>query len=411
MYRYLFSIFTRGFLALTGILIFIVSARLFGAEGRGIISYGISIFAALGLFMSFNLGRTFLSITQKQDAVKENLLSTYLHLNLVLIFVTGVLGVIFWFFSDAAQNILLFHQVVIFSLSSAYYVWLPNGNPFFSSVSRIQVQDKIIFYIRLVMFLFLAIFAFSKINNFDSFILIYSLILSAGALIEISYLFWFYKKTHFIRSEVRSIFKNSIVPHFDYLAFNSFPLVLVVVSGIFLEKSPIGRANFVIQMINLVFMFGLVANNKLNSYVSEINLRERKKEIFRLLLFTLVVSAFVMLGIYLTITSSFFLSYFPDFEGIGMLFLLSVLAVPGYISYQFCNPLWIENHFLNKSAKYTFVVYILCLMFCPYLLSHYGETGMVGVFALFHILLMPVQFFVYRAYKKHLAARRTDSVS
>ncbi|MBC7458745.1 MAG: hypothetical protein H7235_10725 [Bdellovibrionaceae bacterium] len=285
-------------------------------------------------------------------------------------------------------------------MSSAYYVWTSNGNPFFSSVSRIYVQDKIIFSIRLVMLIFLFTFSFYKVESFDIFIMMYGFILSTGSIIEISYLYSIHKKFNFDRSKVKEIFKKSITPHFDYLAFNSFPLVLIVISGVFLEKALIGRASFVIQMINLVFMFGLVANNKLNSYVSEIGLRERKKEIFKLLYFTLALTILASGFLYLVITSDWFRQYFTDFDGLGGMFLLSALAVPGYVSYQFCNPFWIEKNLLDKSAKYTFVAYIFCLALSPYLLSRYGEFGMTAVFALFHMFLLLAQWVVYRRYLK-----------
>lgn len=400
MYSYLFSIFSRGFLALTGILVFVVSARLFGAEGRGTISYGISVFAALGLFMSFNLGRAFLSSTQKQEDSKRDMLSTYLFLNLALMFITALLGSIFWFFSSSSRSILTFKQICIFSLSSAYYVWNINGNPFFSSVSKIQIQDRIILAIRILIFLFLALFSLYQIKSFDTFIFFYSILLSLGSLIEIAYLFFLYEKIHFIRDQIKGIFRKSITPHFDYLAFNSFPLVLIVLSGIFLQKASIGRANFVIQMISLIFMFGLVANNKLNSYVSKFKLQQKRREILKLLYFTSGISFVMVIAIYSVITSTFFLNYFSDFVGVGNMFLLATLAIPGYLGYQFCNPFWIENHLLSQSANYTFLTYLLSLLLCPYVLGKYGEIGLVGIFTLFHLLLLPVQGLVYRIYLK-----------
>ena len=60
MKLFLFTLFVRFFVAFSGLVVFVISSKLYGAEGRGLIGFGTSIVSLFGLLLSFNLGRSFL---------------------------------------------------------------------------------------------------------------------------------------------------------------------------------------------------------------------------------------------------------------------------------------------------------------------------------------------------------------
>ncbi len=85
MNRYFFTLFVRFFVAFSGFVVFVVSSKLFGAEGRGIIGFGTSLDSIVGLLLSFNLGRSFLFETKKKGALKQKLLPNFLAINYLFI--------------------------------------------------------------------------------------------------------------------------------------------------------------------------------------------------------------------------------------------------------------------------------------------------------------------------------------
>lgn len=402
MKKYFFSILVRGLLAFSGLMVFLVSAKLFGSEGRGIISYGGSIFAILGLFFSFNFGRTFLVETYKSEELKRNYLLSYLVLNFYAFILTCIIGLIFWVSSDSAQKIL--DLKILFSLAvlSIYYVWNVNGNSLFAAFLKTPLQEIVILVTRFVMLLFLIVFLFFDIEDLGRFTLYYSLILSGGVLFEIGFLLYVVKPSFelFSRRELTKTFFKSLLPHLDFLAFNSYPLMLVVISGWYLEKAGIGRVNFALQVINLIFLLSTTANIRVSAYMSDVGIAQRQSQFNKLFRATLLLSLFAVIAVYFLLRFLTKTTYFGSFEGASQLFLIISLSVPGYMMYQFFNPIWLERKVVKQSAFLNTFFLLLTLLISPYFLNHWGEIGMACLFSIFHIFLLISQLILYKWYFK-----------
>lgn len=400
MKSYLFSIFVRMFLAGSGFLVFLVSAKLFGAEGRGVISYGTSIFSVLGLIFSFNLGKAFLAATNQNHDLKRKLLPHFIVINLGLTALTLVSGFVFWFVSDAARNILSFPEVIAISVASFFYVWSINGSSFFASFVRTFQQDMIIFATRLALVVFLVLFLIFDSHSINRFLMVYSLILSGGVIIEILTLKRMYK-WHFEPiniNEVKMILSKSFWPHIDFLSFNVFPLLLIVISGWYIGKSEIGRASFAFQVINLVFLLSTTANIRLTSYVSDVGFRARMPQFKKLFLYTIVASVFLSTFIYLALNLLVKVKYFSSFDGVSELFLYSVLSVPGYCLYQFLNPIWLEINYIKSSTLLNLLNLGLMIVLSVYALQKFGVDSIPILFSLFHFGILLAQVYLLRKY-------------
>lgn len=94
MKLFLFTLFVRFFVAFSGLVVFVISSKLYGAEGRGLIGFGTSIVSLFGLLLSFNLGRSFLFETKSNENLKQKLLPNYLAIHYLLIiagiFISGM---------------------------------------------------------------------------------------------------------------------------------------------------------------------------------------------------------------------------------------------------------------------------------------------------------------------------------
>lgn len=402
MKKYFFSILVRGLLAFSGLMVFLVSAKLFGSEGRGIISYGGSIFATLGLFFSFNFGRTFLVETYKREDLKEKYLLSYLVLNMYAFILTCIIGLLFWAGSQSAQKILDLKILISLSITSIYYVWNINGNSIFAAFLKTPLQETVILVTRFVMLAFLVMFLFLDIADLGRFVFFYAAILSLGVLFEIGFLIYVVRPRFelFSRSDLLSTLYKSLLPHLDFLAFNSYPLMLVVISGWYLEKAEIGRVNFALQVINLIFLLSTTANIRVSAYMSDVGIAERQSQFNKLFKGTLFLSLLAVGAVYYLLKILTKTSYFGSFDGANNLFLIVSLSVPGYMMYQFFNPIWLEKKVVKQSAWLNTFFLFLTLCISPYFLKNFGENGMACLFSIFHVFLLISQLILYKWYFK-----------
>lgn len=402
MKKYFFSIVVRGLLAFSGLMVFLVSAKLFGSEGRGIISYGGSIFATLGLFFSFNFGRTFLVETYKKEQLKQNYLLSYLVLNLYAFILTCIIGLLFGVMSASAQKILDWKVLLSISITSIYYVWNINGNSIFAAFLKTPLQETVILVTRFLMLAFLIVFLFLEIKDLDLFILCYSLILSGGVLCEIGFLIYVVRPRFelFSRKELTGTFFKSFTPHLDFLAFNSYPLMLVVISGWYLEKTEIGRVNFALQVINLIFLLSTTANIRVSAYMSDVGIAQRQSQFDKLLRGTLLLSLAAVFVVYFLLKFMTRTSYFGSFDGAAELFLIVSVSVPGYMMYQFFNPIWLEKKVVKQSGYLNLFFLLVTLLISPFFLTKWREIGMACLFSIFHVFLLISQVILYKWYFK-----------
>lgn len=394
MKTYLFSIFVRFFLAFSGVLVFVLTAYLYGAEGRGIIGYATSLFSIAGLLLSFNLGRGFLAETMNEIPKRKEIIGSFLLLNFILGILASLGGLAYWYFSGEGKVMLTFQQALFFSATSLFYIWTSNGNFFFSSFFKTSLQELVILSVRVCLIIFLVLLAYLKIKDINVFIRWYSMILVAGVLAE-NILLIFISKGHFragLSLEiVRKIVVTSFFHHVDYLAFNLFPLVITVVCAGYLSKSDVGRINFAIQIINIVFLLAVTANIRLMAYIGHGGHRVQMGKFKKLFVYTLGLSIFASIGIYYFLRVA--LSYFHlgQFEGVSSLFLVSVLAIPGYILYQFLTPIWIEMKVEKRMAVLHSANFVVCIALSPFLLKEYGSMGAMAAFAVFHLGVLLIQ--------------------
>lgn len=357
----------------------------------------MAVFAAIGIFLSFNLGRTYLSLTNKKEQLKKDLLATFLAMNLFAIVLTAFLAIVFWYFSDAARNILDFRTLMALIASSSFYVWSINGNAVFASLQKTHKQELIILLTRLTLILFIVIFYFVSAHNLALFLLCYSLILCGGVLVELFILFReiesIFVKLNF--KDIKLVLFESIWPHLDFLGFNLFPLFLILIAGHFLEKAQIGRINFTIQMVNFIFLLSITANIRVSSYVSLVGFASRIPQLKKLFWVTIAVSAVLSLSVFISLVFLTKTSYFNSFDGSASFFALTCLAIPGYLAYQILNPLWLELKMIRQSAIFSLFNALVFVGLAFVVLPIYQEWGAISLFALFYVNLFIIQGFMF----------------
>jgi O-antigen/teichoic acid export membrane protein len=399
---YFFSIFVRGAIALSGFLVFLVSSKLFGADGRGVMSYGVSVFTSLGLLLSFNLGRGFIAKTERDEERKKRYLFSFWVLNLASTIMTVLLGWAFWLASGSAQRILESRVVMALMAISLFSVWNINGNSLFAAFQKTKQQEFVILATRLVLTVFLGVFLILGSTNFILFLSGYTAILALGVLSEWLLLGKILHGPQQILAwmDIRSALSQSFWPHVDFLAFNLFPLLLILIAGQYIERSSLGRISFAIQIINLVFLLSTTANIRISAYVSVHGFGNKLQQIKKLFWGTFVLSSLGALAIIPILNFLTSQNTFNSFAGVGILFKIAVLSLPGFLTYQFLYPLWLENGMMRISAIFNLVSLAFACAITPFLVSHFEEKGALWSFTIFHFGCLLSQLLVYRKFKQ-----------
>jgi len=272
--------------------------------------------------------------------------------------------------------------------------------------ARVSRQSLIILSIRFFLILFLFFFWFFQLTSLKNFIVIYSLILFLGVVFELNY----FRRHYGLRF---ALFSPRLIPeilktfgwhHVDFLAFNLFPLILIIVSGWFLDKSQIGRVNFSIQLINLIFLFAIVGNIRISSYVSSIGFRGKILRIKKLFLATLAISFASSFFIWGSLHFASNLGVLKSFTGVSSLFFITIFSIPGYLLYQFLNPIIIEMGKIREAALLNVLNFSLFFILSFFVLPVWKELGAALLFLFFHLGLFIIQVrFAFKFFPRVLA--------
>jgi O-antigen/teichoic acid export membrane protein len=395
MKLYFFSLFVRFFIGFSGFVVFLITSKLFGSEGRGIIGFGTSLVSIFGFVLSINLGRSFLFETRGNETLKYKILPDFMIINYLLIIIATLFSFMYWAVNKTAQSFLDIESIFAFLMLIPYYLWIVNGSTIYSVLSKTSKQDVIILSVRVILIIALIFIYLFHTKNIKVFLFIYAMILGSGALFEMAFL----GKPNFNLLDTKNFTRyilNSKFVHVDYLAFNLFPLILMLMAGGVFDLKQLGKLNFVIQLISFVFILAVVASIRIKTYVSSKGTVKYLEAIKKLFLFTLTLSIIFLTLIYTLLKTDFFIMHFSSFGDVSIYFLMVSFAVPGYIAYQFIYPILIEYDQIHLSMKINLLILIILVSITYPVLKLYGLIGGVSLFSLFYLLVLLAQFYLYR---------------
>jgi len=236
-----------------------------------------------------------------------------------------------------------------------------------------------------------------KLNTQDIrvFLFIYALVLGFGTITELGLLGSRLKGISQIHN-IRQYISDSKYFHIDYLAFNIYPLILMIFAGLYLKLTELGKLNFLIQLVNFIFILSIVASIKMKTYEGAKGIIHYREAIKKLFLGTFLASVISIIVIFTFLNTRFFNEHFSSFGDVLIYFLIISLAVPGYIAYQFIYPILIEYDQIHLSMKINLLILIILVSLTHPILKLYGLIGSVSLFALFYLLVLSAQFYLFR---------------
>jgi O-antigen/teichoic acid export membrane protein len=320
-------------------------------------------------------------------------------MHFVLILVALAFTLIFWITSSSVHLKIGAETLLLLMIAAPYYLWSVNSNAIFSSFDLTFKQEWVILATRASLLIALSTMIIFKLNELNSFLLIYGLILTSGALVEMLLIGkpWRVLKKLDISSNLLRYANLSFWTHVDYLSFNIFPLILMLIASIYLSTVELGKINFVIQLINFIFLFSVVASIRIKTYIAFDGSVIHAERIFKILIGTIAISLLSFTVMYLFVESGFFHKHFPSFGSPAALFLITLAAVPGYMAYQFIYPILIERNRLKSSAIFNGINFMVFSVLAMWVIPIYGMVAVCVLFSLFHIGVLIIQLYLYHS--------------
>jgi len=134
---------------------------------------------------------------------------------------------------------------------------------------------------------------------------------------------------------------------------------------------------------------------RVSAYVSSEGFRAKIAQLKKLFYWTLALSCIGSSVIYLGLHFLVRTPHLMSFEGVADLFAIAALSIPGYLIYQFFNPIWLELKKIRESAILNVINFALALSISPYILQRYQENGGLYLFSFFHLGLFTAQMILY----------------
>ncbi|MDA9221640.1 hypothetical protein N9O82_01830 [Methylophilaceae bacterium] len=283
-----------------------------------------------------------------------------------------------------------------FLLLLPYYLWTVNGSTIYATMNKTSIQDLIILFYRTSLIIFALLIYYLIIpHDFTTFIYIYSFIILTGTVVEIFFLDNPFKQKLRFNNIVQYINLSKSL-HVDYIAFNVYQLVLMIFSASMIELKELGKLNFLIQIMNFLFILSIVGSIRVKKYVAHEGFVSNFRKIKLLYFFSIFTSTILAALIFFILKSSFFIDYFSNFGNLSNFFLITCFSIPGYFTYQFIYPFLIEYNFINLSMKINLLIFMIMALITFPVIKVYGFYGSAMLFSTFYLLILIGQIYIWK---------------
>lgn len=256
-------------------IIFLLSAKMFGPEGRGVVSSLVASVTLIGSFFGFSIGRIVMNEVLKHGVPPEvylqNNYANYFAI-LILSTIASILCTIslLVFFPGFFGEISFVYIAIIF-LGLPYYVWSSYSIYFYSIIGKTLIQNKITIIVKFIFLALLGGLFFLNMLTLKAFIWLFSFI---NLLQFFTDQFYLRKRIKYNlkvnRREIVLLFKKSTMIHIDTVGYILYSSLVVVILNIYLPVKDVGYFNFAAQLISIILVVPTIVSQFLNAEIAKL---------------------------------------------------------------------------------------------------------------------------------------------
>jgi len=360
--------------------IILLTARYYGADGRGYIAAGVSIASIIGGAGGLSLGKVAIRILTKRDldiaTFFREKFATLMLLALVLAIVSVCVATALYvltpsFFGGLPRNITLIFIVLI-----PYYVWITYSTYLFSIGNKILIHNKIIIYFRTFYIsgaLLLVVILGSPIKYF---IVLMAVVFYAQMATEITLLIRIFKpKLSWDGKAAIDLLADGGLLHVDTVGGYLLGAANIVVLNYYLQPQSVGIYQFALQMIALLGVIGMVGQLFAFADIAKYGVDDcwpRYKRIIAVSMAFLIAGAAVAYFVFPLVLEPLGLE---EFEPSVPIFRLLLIAAFGQSLALLMGPQWVGRGLLKTMAGLTSITGLGAIILSLYLVPRMGIFG------------------------------------
>lgn len=371
------------YLQAVSFLIFLLTAKYFGAHGRGlyasVTSMGTFTATLVGLSIGSVIPYFVVEFKQSRDVFfRERFYSILALISLLTLLAFLALALTYLIRPVLFGNISL-QYLLAAAISLPYFMWIGSNDFLFSSAGKIRNQNIIGFFVKggflIVCFM---LFYFFKINLIN-FLVLYGCFNLLQLAAEVS---WFVKTVHakFLINMVfiKSLVKKGLHIHAVSIAglLNTSFSILVLNYYAKNDLRAVGNLNFATQLSSLLMVVPLVVNRYMYSEITAYGIKEGWKKQKKIIKYCLFFMAVVSIAAYFLIVPfcSFWGKEFTDAIPVFRIILLILLPS------SFCTLMqsqWYSRGYFKLMSVINISVGIVGALITLYTIPRYGMYGAV----------------------------------
>ncbi len=396
------TIFFYGYAQFIAFLIFVLTAKFYGVEGRGIyasvISFGTFTCTLLSLSIANVIPYFVIHSKEGRDVFFKRLLFTITGLVFLFSILSVAVLTIAYFVKPSLFGNVPQKYLLAGILSIPYFTWMGTNDAIFSSGGEIITQNKIAFINRTLLvittFLLLWIFALPLAD--------YLIIYGIFNLLQMTHELFFLNKKYkadltFKFSFAVAIIKKGLQAHlFTIAGLLNTTFGLIVLNYYSKDIREVGDFNFAVQISSLLMVVPIVINRYFISNMTAMGINatswQKQKQVMK---YCLLIMLVVSVAAYFLITPFCYLVKKEFYSAIPLFRLLLLTVIPSSFCFLMQSQ-WYGRGYFKKMSLINIVAgacsAVISLCFVPYYKS-YGAAAAI-IFTYTVLFIVNILFFM-----------------
>ncbi|WP_350546446.1 hypothetical protein [Pseudoalteromonas sp. 5-MNA-CIBAN-0065] len=363
----IYSIFSKYATLLTQFFVIYSTFQLYDVEGRGVVAGLMSVFTLVGIGLSLTIGRGFLYMLSREESSEFDLIKSVLLLGVIFSLITVLIHSFFIGFYPGFYGIIEEKYVLLFLLSSFYYLWVQVSQHVYSGIGKLGKYNTQTLVLALSQVL-LCICAYFFAWGLESFITFLSITMFFFTAINWIYLHLHSGNKAALGNYKAKIVKSGLTLHIDTIGGYLMGAVSIFVVNLYLTLEDVAVYDLYIKVFSLFAAFPQVVQLFFNRFVfrKDINgnVLTRQLRIFK------VVTVLYSVMIIFIVLSAFFVPQVDPYVA-GTILI-------AFVPYYWCSiiaPLWIR---FGDSLRLSFVTVSIGIVGVIIMVLGVKEHGIYG---------------------------------
>jgi O-antigen/teichoic acid export membrane protein len=381
--------------------VFMLTAKYYGADGRGVFASVTSIGTFAASLMGFSIGSVIpyfiVQFADGRDLFFRDRLFSILSIIFFLTFVAFTGLVVTYLVRPSLFGSIAIEYLLAAAISLPYFMWIGSNDILFSSAGKIRNQNIIGISLKTAFLItcFTAMFFFK--TGLLGFLLIYGCFNLLQFLAEMIFLLRVSEARFFINFLfIKELVKKGVLVHAATIAglLNTTFSVLVLNYYAKNDMRDVGNLNFASQLSSLLMIVPIVVNRYMYSEITANGIKEgweKQKKVIRYCLLFLVavaIAAYFLIVPFCSLWGKEFTDAIPVFR----IFLL--IMIPS----AFCTMMqsqWYSRGYFKKMSAINISVGVVGALITLYAIPRYGMYGAVITTAFTYTIFFIINIIFY----------------